>query len=307
MIDCALERGCYLFKIHGTPSIKLVMGNNVRYWADTGERGANGWSRFIDSHIGPNLRQIFTDEELEAAKEEPTDGGTTFYLESPSLNHSWVEELRKLSREFRIYNDTFVFRVNNQIHIPKLHAFRSKYCDKVFSGFKSSIRHFVNTNKFGVMHRYDYEEMEALIATKRAVLLIANKKVMFEQKMGLVELSKDHCNDDIEIGYAIIDDKDNAKINSLIKGPVKEMPYLYSINIHHPKKNKYIGRIADATKNGFVPTIKTLGQAMKENYEYAFIYIGVGILWVIALCYFLVLFIFSDKQLEIQPSYSKYA
>ena len=306
MIDCAVERGCWLFKIHGTPSIKLVMGNNVRYWADTGERGANGWSRFIDSHIGPNLRQIYNDSELEEAKNEPTDGGTTFYLETPSINHSWVNEVRLLSREFRIYNDIFVFRVDESLLFPKLHAFRSKYCDKVYTGFKAGIRHFINKNKFGVLHRYDLNEFEKLVQTRKAALFIVNKNIMLEHKNGLIELSKDHCNEDIDFGWASIGEKnDDQKINKYVKADLNELPFLFTINIHGNSNNKYKGRIADATKFGFLPHLKTVSQKMKENYEFAFIYIATAVLWGIVLLYFISFLLFNDNQSNVSSPLTK--
>ena len=59
MIDCYnLARVCYDFHIHGTPYITLILGDNYRYWPSTSERAGPGWDRFINEHIGPNLRQI---------------------------------------------------------------------------------------------------------------------------------------------------------------------------------------------------------------------------------------------------------
>ena len=303
-IDCAVERGCYLFKIHGTPSIKLVRGKRVRYWIDTGERGANGWTRFINENIGPNLREIFNESQLEDAKVEPKDGGTTFYLETPSENHSWVNEIRKLSKEFRIYNDTFVYKVNKKLKSVKLHAFRSKYCDTEYSGFKFGLRHFIDRNKFGVLHRYDIEEFERLVGFQKAALLIVPKDISDQQKQSLVELSKDHCHDGIEIGWANIQDQD-ADIIKYVKTSNEHLPLLFSINIHSSSKNKYKGRVSTATENGFLPKTISLKEAIKGSVELKFIFGFTVMTCLLALVY--LLFYLVNGNMEITGIASKLA
>jgi hypothetical protein len=302
MIDCAVKRGCYLFKIHGTPSIKLIRGKKHRYWFETGERGPNGWARFIDQNIGPNLREIFNESELEEAKEEPQNGGSTFYLETPSENHSWVHEIREISKEIRIYDATFVYKVNKDIRTPKLHVFRSKYCDKVYRGLKSGIRNFVDKNKFGVLHRYDIEEFVHLFGTTKAALLIVSKDISPPQKSALVELSKDHCDDGIEIGWANIHEKD-ADIIKYVRSHSDELPFLFTINIHS-SNNKYKGRISTATENGFLPKKISWKEALKGDSQLMFIFLVTGLTSLLSVIYLVTLLTKGDT---ISYDYSKLA
>ena len=63
-INCMKQYGCAHFHIRGTPTIALVVGNEWQYWPRSPERGPEGWDRWVNQSLAPNLRKIETDEEI---------------------------------------------------------------------------------------------------------------------------------------------------------------------------------------------------------------------------------------------------
>jgi len=247
MLDCALQSGCGYFRIRGTPQMILVLGNKHRYWPVSPERGPNGWDRWINERIGPNLRQIYNDSELDEAKQEPKEGGSTFFLETPSENHKWVNMIRNLSKMYRIFNDTFVFKVNPSISKPILHAFPSEFCDYVYHGTQFGIKGFLEKHKFGVFHRYDRDEFKELT---KASIYIVEKDLSPGQRESLRLLPKGRCGDMV-FGWSNTKDEDK-QIYKLTSSKDAELPFLYSIGFTGSADRKYKKRLNDIGKSGFL-------------------------------------------------------
>lgn len=179
MIDCAVSPDCSLFHISGTPTITLVMGSNDKYWVRIPSRDGHVWNEYLDIYLSSNIREIFSDEELYNATLEPTNGGTTFYLETPSKKDPIFLELSKLSKKYRLFNDSFVYKINPSISKSILRSFRSPYSYQTYDNFLkmkihrklydshgkpySQLEQFLDFYKFGYRHIYTNEEYKEMI------------------------------------------------------------------------------------------------------------------------------------------------
>jgi hypothetical protein len=157
------------FRITGTPFILLVLGPKRKYWPKTEERDEAAWDRFIRAQTSPSLRLISNSSERRSSLLDGFEsGGSSFHLIVPSENLSIVSELRALSRRHRIFGCTFTFELNETVQKPKLTVHRAPNCSTEFDGERLS--EFVDSNKFGALHKYDLEEY--LEATARSETLI---------------------------------------------------------------------------------------------------------------------------------------
>lgn len=267
-IDCYNKGGCHHFGIRGTPHIILVLGPSRRYWPDSPERGPEGWDRWINERIGPNLRRVFNDSEIEKAKLEPKDGGTTFLLEVSSDSDPYVDKFRDLSRTFRIYNDTFIYRVTNTSS-PKIYAYYSEFCYNLYEGPISGISTFLDQNKFGVYHRYDTGEYKSLQKQgKKAILLFSEADLSPSQINSIRNLPKDHCNSPYVYGWAQV--KDEVTILSLSGVKSVDLPLMCATWRKKGERNTYKGRISQLWSSSFLNDTNddsglSLLQNKKEN------------------------------------------
>jgi hypothetical protein len=200
MIDCAVEQeNCAIFKVGGTPQMQLVIGPRRRYWPRIGSRDGKDWNVFIDLYVKPSLREITTDEELENAKQEPWDGGTTFHAEVPSNTSDLRKELSQFSKEFRIYNDTFTYRVNSSLTSPVITAWTSPHCAVVYE--TGPLRAFIDAWKFGCRHRYDKEEYQIMNHRSASLIMMVEEHLAHAQNFALSQLPKGYC-DKVEFGWS---------------------------------------------------------------------------------------------------------
>lgn len=301
MIDCAVSADCGYFRIHGTPNIRIVLGDNVRYWPETGERGPNGWTRFINSWIFPSLRRIYNQTELDQAILEPTDGGTTFFLEVPSESHPWVSKIRNLTVRFKIYNDTFVYRVNETVKKATLYAYRSKYCVEKYDGLDLGLVPFIKYNKFGIYHRYDFTEWDKLHNGHRNnAIFIVKKELTQSQKDSLLELSKDYCKG-YNLGWAHVDEHE-ARILKMANVAQYELPLLKAVNFNPPNLQKFKGPLRAAGEMNFLP-IERDRQYFKENMPGLYFAMKItAISWIIYILYVLTPIIFVQSKEQRKPS-----
>ncbi|OHT15424.1 hypothetical protein TRFO_42498 [Tritrichomonas foetus] len=253
-IDCYNKGGCHHFGIRGTPHIALVLGTRRRYWPACPERGPEGWDRWINERIGPNLRRVHTDEEIEFSKREPTDGGTTFLLEVSSENDEFVETMRQISKTYRIYNDTFVYIVRENVtkdFIPTVYAYYSEFCYHKFQGPISQLKSFIESNKFGVFHRYDSDEFRELNRKNvNAVLFLTDSDPSPSQKDALRLLNKDHCDSGYTFGWANVKDEKNILTATGVKSV--DLPLMYHIGTNKYEGRKYKGKITKIWENNFL-------------------------------------------------------
>jgi len=226
-INCQVSYGCRHFHIPGTPVMALVIGSNWRYWPITGERGPEGWDRWINETIRANLREVKDDNELNVAKLEPKDGGSTFYLEVGDENHPFIDSLRNYSRYFRIFNDSFVYRINKNLTEPKLVAYRTPHCTKEFKGSITDLEKFFEANKYGLYHRYDYNEFAHLSSREKVAIYVNEGGITNAQRNGLMKLSQHYC-DKVTFGWTNIDDE--KQILKLSKKQKVDVPFLYVVD-----------------------------------------------------------------------------
>lgn len=252
MIDCFNNgRGCNHFHIGGTPSIALVLGKKYRYWPKTTERSGPGWDHWINEHIGPNLRQIFNDSQLHSAKLEPSDGGTTFYIQVSSSSDPIIPIISNISKHFRIYNDSFVYRIVPSIKAPIITAYFSEHCGHkyTYTGSRSKLIDFINEHKFGVFHRYDKEEFSKIHHSKRGVILLTDNELSDGQREALRLIPKNHCDSDIIYGWSNI--KKDKKIMYVTGVKSFDIPLLYPTGFgkHH---NFYKGKLSNVWDTAFM-------------------------------------------------------
>lgn len=250
-IDCMHQQGCHIFGITGTPTILLVMGKRARYWQRTRERGAEGWDRWINETMGPNLRRIYNDTELKQAIAEPTDGGTTFVLEVPSEDDPSVETVRSLSRSYRLFNDTFVYIVDPEIKSAKITAHTSEYCSIKYNGKMTEVRGFLEKHKFGTLHRYDTSEFRDINKKKnRGAIYFTDRKLNDNLIHRLKVISKGHC--DMIYGWANVQDDQQILKSTEVKET--DIPLMYKIGSKDPDSSIYKGRVADIWNTSFLTT-----------------------------------------------------
>ena len=226
-INCMKQYGCAHFHIRGTPNIALVIGNEYQYWPVSPERGPEGWDRWINQSLAPNLRRIETDEELKSAQFEPWDGGTTFYAEVKSEDDPILPILKNHSILFKHYNDTFIYRVKENIKETKLYAYRKPGCQLVFHGdtkSSESVFSFLQKYRFGALHRYSYMEYMQLPSKQKSAIYIVDKHLEEAQRHSLQKLATNECSD-IIYGWGSIEQ--DAKFSKILNPKEQETtPYL---------------------------------------------------------------------------------
>jgi hypothetical protein len=167
MIDCVdYGRECGLFHISGTPHMQLVIGPKRKYWQRVWSRIGTDWNVFIDKYVKPSLREIATNEELRSAIREPTDGGSTFHLETPSADHEIVKQLANCSVEWTA---------------GELHDFLDKY-------------------KFESRHQYDQDEYKLISRHKKMAVVVVEEGLVGGQSYAL-EKTPQGYRDDVTFGW----------------------------------------------------------------------------------------------------------
>jgi hypothetical protein len=246
MLDCSVRHECGHFHVEGTPHMVLVMGRDRRYWPRIWQRDGKEWNIFIDKYVKPSLREVRSDAELLAAKREPADGGAAFHVETPTADHDVLRQLAELSREFRIYNDTFTYRLNADVAQPVLTAHTSPHCSATWRS--GSVREFVERHKFGSRHRYDMDEFKALRRRTKTAMVVVDEGLSNGQKYALERVPRAFC-DDIAFGYVAV--KDTKWFLKVIKKDRLTIPILVFGN---PDKCHayHMGRTADAAASGFL-------------------------------------------------------
>ena len=202
-INCAESDHCQIFKATHTPFIVLVYGERRKYWPKIRSKNIDDWMKVVDKYTNDNIREIFTEKQLIEAKNEPTDGGTTFYLEVPSKDDDYLRCLTGLSRRYLVYNDTFIYKVVQDLKTPKLFAFQSPECSKefFFNGksdsnkllLRQTIEDFVSAYKFGHLHRYDIDEYKQEAKQRSLFILFVEDNLDKDQMIALRGFPSDYC------------------------------------------------------------------------------------------------------------------
>jgi hypothetical protein len=221
----------------------LVMGHNRKYWPRIGHRDGKEWNIFIDKYVNPSLREVKTDWELHLAKREPYDGGTAFHLETPANDSDLMRELRVLSKEFRIYNDTFTYRVNQGPTKEILTAHTSPYCSVTWES--GTLREFLEEYRFGSRHRYDPWELSEV--SKNAAVVLVEESLSPGQRYALEKIPWRHCG--VAFGYLPI--KDEKEFVKELEKPKLPIPVLM---FRTPSKCRafHFGKVAEAHSSGFL-------------------------------------------------------
>ena len=186
------------------------------------------------------------------AKKEPQSGGTTFFIEVPNDNHPILPIISNLSKIYRNYNDTFVYKVVSTIKKPKITAFTSEYCGEefIYSGNKKKLKTFIHNHRFGVYHHYDTNEfIEIYSSKKRGVILFTENELSDAQKDGLREISKEHCDSHLFYGWANVnEDKGIVHITNIQSN---DLPLLYPMG-SRKQHSIYKGKISEAWDTPFM-------------------------------------------------------
>ena len=255
MVDCA-ETNCYRFQIVGTPTIYLIIGNKPRYWPTSPERGPEGWDRWINETMAPSIKEVATDEEIEMAKQELCEGGSLFYYKTNQKDDQFIEILKYYSRFFKHYNDIFIYRYDRSFK-RELTAYISPYCSFVYNGSftsKKSLESFLNSYKFGVLHRYDNDEIiEVGNGKKFGAILISSDDISDSQMEALQIISKGNCN--AQYGWYKTDDSSNTFLRNF-GASYDDLPFLLGIGKYSGQKVIYKGRVKNAWKSGFLDLIQ---------------------------------------------------
>lgn len=249
MIECSENPGCYRFQITGTPHIALVIGKNRRYWPRIRSKNGEDWNKIIDSYLNPTLREIKTDQELIEAINEPTDGGATFHLETPDTKNQIFQSIQNLSNRYRLYNDTFTYRINTQLESqsPQLTVYTSSSCSIQYQPNSGTVEEFVHTHRFGPKHRYDLDEYSKTFRKTPLITIYAEENLNGAQKYALKSFSNDFCNK-AKFGWISLKESKNMMKN--VNKNNSELPLL----VYHYKKcvSIYKGRVIKAGESGFL-------------------------------------------------------
>jgi hypothetical protein len=247
MIDCSVQGDeCGHFYITGTPHMVLVMGPHRRYWPRVGSREGKEWNIFLDRYINPAFREVHNDSELLQAKREPYDGGTAFHLETPVRESELMDELTRFSKEYRIYNDTFTYHIDETLKKPILTAHTSPYCSVTWTS--GNLQDFLEKYKFGSRHRYDMGEFYYASQQSRTAMLLVEDGLGHGQSYALEKIPKDFCQ---EIIFGYISVKETKEIIKEIHRDRIMLPVLV-----HTNKAKcrtfYFGKTSEAASSGFL-------------------------------------------------------
>jgi thiol-disulfide isomerase/thioredoxin len=188
------------FRITGTPFFCLVLGPKRKYWPKTMDRSEQQWDEFIREQTSPSLRQIDNATELSDAIQKTFAGGSAFHLEVPSPDDPWIEEMRNLSRLYRIYDASFTYHINSSIKSRLLRVHRSPGCWVDFTD--RNMTHFIDDFKFSHFHKYDAEEYEFTIERLRLFIFIVIQALQPEEIDLLTELSSGPACRDTYFGWA---------------------------------------------------------------------------------------------------------
>ena len=249
MIDCSKNPSCSQFQIRGTPHMVLVIGDKIKYWPRVYSKVGKDWNIFIDKYIKSNLKEILTENQLIEAKNEPSDGGTTFYLETNDKNNKFFKEIYTLSKGLIIYNDSFVYTLNKKFTTSKLTAFISPSCGIQYSSKYGSISKFINDFKFGSLHLYDWDEFLEIKSKYSTAMIIVEENLLQSQKFALKTISKFYCNNFIFGWMNIKLSKNLLKDFNISKS---DLPLLI---VHNKNKNcisKTKIRSFEASSSGFL-------------------------------------------------------
>lgn len=246
-IECSEKTGCYRFQITGTPHIVLVIGKNRRYWPRIYSKNGEDWNKIIDSYLNPSLREIKTDQELSKAIDEPTNGGATFHLETPDTTNQIFLTLKNLSNRYRLYNDTFTYRLNNKLSTPQLTVYNSPSCSFQYYPNSESVEDFVHTHRFGPKHRYDMDEYSKTMKKIPLITAYVEENLNGAQKYALKTFSNNFCN---KAKFGWISLKESKNMMKFVGKNNSELPLLV---FHHKKcVSVYKGRIIKAEESGFL-------------------------------------------------------
>jgi hypothetical protein len=248
MIDCAADGSdCSPFHIGGTPHIALVIGPRWKYWPQIQTRELGEWNAIIDSYKAPSIREVKTNADLAAAKREPAGGGSAFHLETPNLNVTILSELANFSKVYRLYNDTFTYRLNPQLSAPIVTAHTSPNCTVEWTS--GNLDQFIETNKFGSRHQYDQDEYKLMSRHSKAAIVVVDDKLIGVQSYALEELPRNHCSD-ITFGWFSAN-----SANNMLKAFGQNSSDLPFLVYSQPNKCRAIhkGRLMEAEVSDFLP------------------------------------------------------
>jgi hypothetical protein len=92
---------------------------------------------------------------------------------------------------YRIYNDTFTFRVSSEIKKPVLTAHTSPGCSSEWTN--GTLLDFLERHKFGSRHEYDRDEYKALVKSSRSALVVVEEALLGGQRYALERLPAQFC------------------------------------------------------------------------------------------------------------------
>jgi hypothetical protein len=247
MIDCAdRSEDCGIFRVPGTPHMVLVIGQRLRYWPRVYSKVGKDWNMFIDKYVKPSLREVTSDSELFEAKREPSDGGTTFHLETPDTANDLMAQLANYSKEYRIYNDTFTYRVNPSLKGPLLTAHVCPYCTTTWT--EGPLKDFLEQFKFGSRHEYDQDEYKLLTRRSKAAIVVVDEAIASAQLYALESLPMNYS---MEIAFGWLKTKDAKHLLKEFKQNTTDLPFILYTD-EHKCRAVYKGRAADAERSGFL-------------------------------------------------------
>ena len=229
-VNCDAELTiCRELPVNAYPAYLLIFGEKPRYWPYINDREPQAWERYIKKYTSVNLKEIRTDEEFVSEIFNSINGGTVFYAEVPSKEDQLLKMLGNEVRKFAVYNDSFIYRVNQNIEKSSFTAFRSPVCSVNYTGpmFKSEIFAFIDDLKFGHMHKFDAYEFFEESSSRRTLIDFEYGNISPERKDTLLKYSSLFC-ENTSIGWAPY--KQAALAVRALKLNTTEMPILVAAN-----------------------------------------------------------------------------
>ena len=241
-VNCDESDHCTNLQAEVTPSIIFIQGIDSKYWHVINSFNFTGWNYYIGLYSQSNFKEIYSDSELEQEKMKDVHGGTLFYLETNSKDDPLISELKNISIIYKVYNDSFAYRVNKNVK-TSFSAFTSRYCKKEyqFPFNKTEFISFIEKYKFGALHKYYFAEYIELLKlasnnyrNKKLIFLVVEGNLNQTQKNTMIEMTKNHCL--LNTGW--ISCQDGMQFFRFTQTKYLDVPFLYFYDVSRRNNEK---------------------------------------------------------------------
>jgi len=259
-VDCTKSQLCLRVGIYGVPSFVLVRGTQPKYWPSTFSRNADGWTRFINSHVGVKANRINNEGDIKNYVKKVEDGGSVFILTIPNENHEILSRYHELASEFHIYSCNLGFILNSSIQAPTIAVYFSPNCSLTQKILTKDLRGFLMNNKFSYFHRYDFNEFQQEKKNSAIVVVASDGAVKGNNLTAIGVIGSSHCLKS-RFGWFLLHGKDESEMTKFTNMKKSDSPYVVAVNEKKSKKMISRDSLTNLEKNGKLKQVFARGRA----------------------------------------------